>query len=94
MLNKIASVNISVPYKGPGNTIMQNPVLFDVYSDEDHFTAIPVLDEDEKRVANLPDELVFDYENGKPVSHRGSKDGNFHAIQDIVSELQRQKLLD
>ena len=94
MSNKIASVHISIPYKGPGNVIRQNPVLFEVYSDEDHYKAIPVLDEDERRVANLPDELLFAYENGRPVSERGSMDGNFHAIQDIVQELQRQKLLD
>ena len=94
MSNKIATVHISIPYKGPGNVIRQNPVLFEVYSEEDRYKAIPVLDEDERRVANLPDELLFAYENGRPVSERGSMDGNFHAIQDIVQELQRQKLLD
>ncbi|HWJ25631.1 MAG TPA: hypothetical protein VNS32_03755 [Flavisolibacter sp.] len=94
MSNKIASVHISIPYKGPGNVIRQNPVLFEVYSEEDRYKAIPVLDEDERRVANLPEELLFAFENGKPVSERGSMDGNFHAIQDIVQELQRQKLLD
>ena len=94
MSNKIASVHISIPYKGPGNVIRQNPVQFEVYSEEDRYKAIPVLDEDERRVANLPEELLFAFENGKPVSERGSMDGNFHAIQDIVQELQRQKLLD
>jgi len=94
MSHKIASVHISVPYKGPGNVIKQSPVLFDVYSEEDRYKAIPVLSKDEKRVANLPDELLFAYKNGRPVSERGSMDGNFHAIEDIVRELQRQKLLD
>jgi hypothetical protein len=94
MSNKIASINISIPYKGPGNAIKQGPVLFDVYSEEDHYKAIPVLNQDERRIANLPEELLFAYENGKPVSKRGNTDGNFHAIQDIVRELQRQKLLE
>lgn len=93
MTNKIASVNIPVPYKGPGNIIRQNNVLFDVYSLDGHFKAVPVLNEDERRIANLPHELLFTYENGKPISHRGSFDGNFHAIEDIVHQLQKQNLL-
>lgn len=93
MSNKIASVNISIPYKGPGNTIKQNPVLFDVYSADGSYKAVPRLDEHERRVANLPHELRFAFENGRPVSHRGNFDGNFHAIEDIVRELQKQNLV-
>jgi hypothetical protein len=93
MVNKIASVNISISYKGPGNTIRQNPVLFDVFSEDGHYKAIPLLNEDERRIANLPHELLFNYENGKPVSRRGSLDGNFYAIEDIVQKLQKQKVI-
>lgn len=93
MANKMASIKISVPYKGPGNTIRQNPVVFDVYSVDGHFKAVPLLDEGERRIANLPQELVFNYEHGKPVSRRGNFDGNFHAIEDIVRELQKQNLI-
>lgn len=93
MANKLASINISVPYKGPGNTIRQNPVVFDVYAVDDHYKAVPLLNEDERRIANLPNELLFIYENGKTVSRRGSFDGNFHAIEDIVRELQKQNLI-
>ena len=93
MANKIASINISVPIKGPGNTIRQNPVLFDVYSVDGHYKAVPLLNEDERRIANLPRELLFNYENGKTISHRGSFDGNFHAIEDIIHELRKQNLV-
>ena len=93
MSNKIASVNVAVPYKGPGNIIRQNTVLFDVYSLENHYNAMPLLNEDERRIANLPHELLFNCENGKPISHRGSLDGNFRAIEDIVHQLQKQKLI-
>jgi hypothetical protein len=93
MTNKIGSVNISVPYKCPGNVIRQNPVLFDVYSINGHYKAVPLLNEDERRIANLPQELVFNYENGKAISHRGSIDGNFHAIEDIIHELRKQNLV-
>jgi hypothetical protein len=93
MLSKIASVEIFVSYKGPGNMIKQNPVLFDVYAVDEHYKAVPLLNEHERRLANLPDELLFEYENGQPASKRRSFDGNFHAIEDIVRELQKQNLI-
>jgi hypothetical protein len=93
MSDKLASVNISIPYKGPGNVISQHPVAFEVYSDEDQYKAVPQLDDEQRRVANLPEELLFTYSDGKPVSNRGIRDGNFHAIQDIVNELQKKKLI-
>jgi hypothetical protein len=93
MAHKIASVNVSVPYKGPGNIIKQNPVSFNVYSEDGHFKAVPLLNEDERRVANLPHELIFNYENGRPVSPKRRFDGNFHAIEDIIHELKKKKLI-
>jgi hypothetical protein len=93
MFQKIASINIPVPLRGPGNTIKQSDVVFDVFSEANSFKAVPILNEDQRRIANLPHELLFSYEHGKPVSGRGTRDGNFHAIQDLVLELQKQKLL-
>lgn len=93
MTGKIASVDISLSYKGPGNTVRQKPVSFEVYSEEDYFKAVPLLNEDERRIANLPQELRFGCQNGRPFSHRGALDGNFHAIEDIVRELQKRKLI-
>ena len=93
MSNKIASINISVPYKGPGNIIRHNPVSFEVYTEDDHYKAVPVLNEDQRRIANLPPELGFHYQNGRPLSKRGEFDGNLPAIENIVRELQRQQLI-
>lgn len=93
MSSKFANVKITVPYKGPGNMIKQNPVEFEVYALDGHYKAVPLLNEDERRIANLPHELLFTYENGRPASKRGSFDGNFHAIEDIVRELQKQDLI-
>jgi hypothetical protein len=45
-------------------------------------------------VANLPEELNFVIENGKPVSLRGKMDGNFHVIQDAVAVLREQSQID
>jgi hypothetical protein len=93
MENKSASINISVLYKGLGNIIRNNSVLFEVYSVDDYYKAVPLLNEDARRIANLSRELVFNHENGKAISHRGSLDGNFHAIEDITNELRKQNLV-
>jgi hypothetical protein len=93
MSSKIANVQISIPYKGPGNTIKQNPVAFDVYALDEYYKAVPLLNEHERRIANLPHELLFVYENGKPFSQRAGVDGNFHVIEDIVRELQKLNLI-
>ena len=91
MSSKITSLSVQVPYKSAGNTIIQKPVSFDIYREENNYKAIPCLSDDERRIANLPDELVFHIEKGRPISARGNKDGNFHVIKDLVKILQEEK---
>lgn len=91
--NKITNLTIDIPYKRAGNVISQQPVEFDVYKDEEKYSLVPCLDGPKREVANLPASLEFIMENGKPVSLRGKKDGNFHVIQDAVKRLQDQALL-
>lgn len=93
MNQKIANVTIDVPYKRSGGIIFQQPVSFDVFQHEDHYSLKPCLSEEELRVANLPEELLFRIEDEKPVSLRGKIDGNFHVIQDAVTLLRKQQLL-
>jgi hypothetical protein len=93
MSEKITTVNVHVPVKSSGGVIHQRQVAFDVLKEESHFSLIPCLSEDERRVANLPESLNFKMENGKPVSLRGKMDGNFHVIQDAVGLLQKEQQL-
>ena len=90
MKEKIANLTVSIPYKRAGNVIVQEPVDFDLFKDEDHYSLVPCLNEDEIRIANLPAELEFRMEDGEPVSLRGTRDGNLHVIQDAVKQLQEQ----
>lgn len=90
MSQRITLLTIEVPYKSAGGIIMQKPVEFELYREEEYYTLVPQLTEDERRVANLPEELKFVMSNGKPVSLRGKLDGNFHVIQDAVTQLQGQ----
>ena len=91
MKEKIANLTIDVPHRRAGNIIIQEPIEFELYRLDGHFSLIPCLNVDERRIANLPDELNFKMEDGEPVSLRGIRDGNLHVIQDAVKQLQDRK---
>ena len=91
MKELIANLTIPVPYKRAGNVITQEPVDFTLYKDEEHYSLVPNLSEDEARIANLPQELNFTMEDGEPVSLRGIRDGNLHVIQDAVRLLREKE---
>lgn len=93
MSNKITTLTIPVPYKSSGGVIHQHPVSFDVYKLDDHYSLRPCLSTPERQRANLPEELRFTIENGRPVSLRGAMDGNFHVIRDAVVVLKDQDQL-
>ena len=90
MREQIANLTISIPYKRAGNVIMQEPVDFVLYRTTEYFELIPCLSDEEIRIANLPMQLQFIMEDGKPVSLRGIRDGNFHVINDAVQQLKEQ----
>lgn len=93
MKKKLTTLSLLVPYKRAGNVISQRPVDFDVYAEDERYEIVPLLDGNELAIANLPVALAFEMENGKPISLRGNKDGNFHVIQAAVSCLKEQGLL-
>jgi hypothetical protein len=93
MSKKITTVTIDVPYKSSGGIIHQHAVSFDVYQVDDHYSLRPCLNESERQVANIPKELNFMMQDGKPVSLRGKLDGNFHIIQDAVVQLKEMQQL-
>lgn len=93
MKQKLTTITINIPYKRAGNVISQQPVTFDVYQEKDRYSFTPLLSSDELSIANLPAELVFVMQDGKPVSVRGPKDGNFHVIQDGVKLLREQNVI-
>ena len=87
MQQKIVNLTINIPFKRAGNVIVQEPVSFDLYKEGTEYILVPCLSDEEIRIANLPMELRYKMEDGKPVSLRGKQDGNFHVIQDAVTHL-------
>lgn len=94
MKKRLTTLSVLVPYKRAGNVITQQPVVFDVYECDGQFSIVPQLDGNELAVANLPTSLNFVMHNGKPVSLRGKKDGNFHVIADVAEQLKAQQLFE
>ena len=93
MSEKISTVEFPIPYKRAGNVITQQNVSFDFFREAGYYKLIPLLSKEELLVANLPEELLFEIRDGKPVSLRGKKDGNFHVIEDAVKLLKKNHLL-
>lgn len=93
MSQKITNISLSVPAKSSGGVIRQNKVSFDVYKIDGHYSLRPCLDTPQRQLMNLPEELNFEFHNGRPVSLRGKLDGNFHVIEDAVAVLEKEGLV-
>lgn len=89
---KIADIAVKVPYHSSGNVVREKEVAFHIYCPDGSYVAIPQMDEQERRLANLPPELAFTFHQGKYASKRGLHDGNLHVIQLIVSALKEKKV--
>jgi hypothetical protein len=93
-MEKIASFTIEVPYRTAGNMIMNKDIDFDVFKDGSQYKAAALCGLDERRVASLPPELIFEFKNGKPESIRGNNEGNVEVIRRIAGHLKDQGLAD
>ncbi len=93
-MKKIANFKIEVPYRSAGNTIINKNIDFDIYKDGAQYKAAPLCDLEERRIASLPPELVFEIKNGKPESTRGIREGNIELINRIADQLKEKGLID
>lgn len=93
MKKKLTTLTLSVPYKRAGNVISQQEVSFDVYRNDDYYSLVPLLNDQEREIANLPQSLKFFMRDDKPVSLRGARDGNLHVIQDAAAKLKEYAFL-
>ena len=94
MAQKLTTITIQVPYRSSGGVIHQHEVVFDVYRLDGHYSLRPHLELAERRLANLPEELNFVLQAGRPVSLRGKMEGNLPIIEDAVKVLKKQNQLE
>jgi hypothetical protein len=93
-MEKIANFTIEVPYRTAGNIITNKNIDFDVFKDGTQYMAAPLCGLEERRIASLPPELIFEMKDGKPESNRGNKEGNIEVIRRIAGQLKELKLVD
>jgi hypothetical protein len=93
-MKKIASFTIEVPYRSTGNIIRNKNIDFDIFKDTTQYKAVPLCDLDERRMASLPPELIFEIKAGKPESNRGIREGNIEVIRRIAGQLKANGLVE
>jgi hypothetical protein len=93
-MKKIANFTIEVPYRSTGNIIINKNIDFDIYKDGVQYMAAPLCEMEERRIANLPPELIFEMKNGKPQSNRGIREGNTEVIKRIADQLNDKGLIE
>jgi hypothetical protein len=69
--------------------VLQQEVNFEVFKPVGSYSIKPLLNEPERRLANLRETLDFKILDGKPVSSGVIKVGNLHLILDIVVKLRQ-----
>jgi hypothetical protein len=89
-MHKIANVEVDVKYRYPGNVIEYISMTFEVYKNRCKFFAIPLANEENRRLANLPNEFSFRLEGEVIyISARGLEE----VVEQIVDKLQSLGLI-
>ena len=83
-MHKIANIDVDVKYRRPGNVVAYFSIIFEVYKNGNKFYAIPLANEENKRLTNLPAELSFRIQNGTiyDVAH-----GSEEVVESLVERL-------
>ncbi len=84
---QISTVTIEVPMRSAGNVVKNEPVKFEVFKDNALFKAVPLCNDEQKRLATLKDEILFSFRPDKAVAVGGVNDGNQHVVERIGASL-------
>ena len=86
-MNKTLGVTIPVAFHSAGNVILNKWVGFRVFIDDRSFVAVPLISNDQRRLANLPEKMLFHCHGTTIISSRGVWERNMDVLKDIVHEL-------
>jgi hypothetical protein len=86
-MNKLIGISIPVAFRSPGNVIMNKMVDFKVYQDNRSYIAVPLISSDQRRLADLPPEMIFECCGKNIISNRLEGKGNMDLLKDIFQEL-------
>jgi hypothetical protein len=86
-MDKLINISIPVAFIGPGNVILNKMVLFHIYQEGHAYIAAPMISTEQRRLADLPQELVFEYSGTTIMSSRGEGETKMDVLKDILQEL-------
>ena len=89
--NEVSSITVLVSYlKGTENT--NQIVPFKVYKEDSRYKAIPLINNEERKLTGLPAEIFFQFINKTIVPGKETTDKGIEVLNNIVQELRMQKV--
>lgn len=90
VLNEIASVTILVPYQ-KGNETINQIIPLKIYHDQQGYKAIPLISDEEKKIAGLPSVISFELAGNQIIPDK-MNEADMEVIRNIVTELKMLSL--
>jgi hypothetical protein len=86
-MNKLMKISILVAFHRPGNVILNKMVPFQIYQDGHAFIAVPLISMEQRRLADLPQEMIFECFGTTIISSRREGETKMDVLKDILQEL-------
>jgi len=92
--NEISSVTVPIDHYKLNDVITEEPVVFTISRENNHFKAIPQLSKEELVTTGLPEKLEFVYFNHCIATANSMEEETLNAIKQIIQELEVQDYFD
>jgi hypothetical protein len=86
-MDKLTNISIPVAFHRPGNVILNKMVLFHIYQEGHTYIAAPMISVEQRRLADLPQEMAFECSGTTIMSSRGEVETKMDVLKDILQEL-------
>jgi hypothetical protein len=86
-MNRSIGISIPVAFHRPGNVILNKMVPFQIYQNDYAFVAVPLISIEQRRLADLPPEMVFECFGTTIISNRGAGERKIDILKDILQEI-------
>lgn len=90
---ELSSVIVPVVHYRSYNDIIEAPVSFTVYQENEWFKAVPALSKEERLTTGLPEELLFLYINYCIADGNDMEEETLTVIKKIILELEVRELI-
>ena len=89
--NELTSITVLVSYLN-GTEIANQIVPFKVFKENRLYRAIPLINNEERKLTELPEEIYFEFNNHTIIPGKAITDKGLEVLENIVQELKMQKI--